>query len=282
MAIRSCYPILVQLTEAEGENRIFSNQLRVEEARRTLWACFLIEGILGRGKLRSCSFHSSILNVSLPASDEDFAFGTCQADNPSFLEALDLESSDPPANNNYSKYGSEPCFSLIIQGFNIWSAVSRWVSSGGRRTVSPASRDCPWRTSSSWNRGLVAIEEWRAAQSSRLQFSSTNFNLQTYILRNQGAQFALINLIYFVTTIFLHREFIPFIPSQNRPLAGPSEPPLIAETAPPQWWESSARKLFKSASDIIRLMKQLAQYGIEAHDRTYLRQNVATHGPRRA
>lgn len=263
MAIRSCYPILVQLTEAEAQRQVSSNQLRVEEARRTLWSCFLIESILGRGKLRSFSFHSSTLNVSLPASDEDFAFGTCQAGGPIFLEALDLGSSDPPAINNYSKYGSEPCFSLIIQGFNIWSAVSRWVSSGGRRTAPPASRDCPWRTGSPWNRGFVAIEEWRAAQSLRMHFSSTNFNLQTYILRNQGVQFAFINLIYFVTTIFLHREFIPFIPFQNQPPCGPSEPPLIAENPPPQWWESSARKLFKSASDVIRLMKQLVKYGIE-------------------
>lgn len=190
--------------------------------------------------------------MSLPTTDEDFAFGTCQVDSPTFLQTIDLQSSDASTTNNYSKYGSEPCFSLIIQGFNVWSAVLRLVSSGARRTASLASRDCQWRTGSPWNRSLVAIEEWRAAQSVRMHFSSTNFNLQSYILRNQGAQFAFIDLIYFVTLIFLHREFIPFIPFQNCAPSGPS-----------QWWESSARKLFKSASDTIRLMKQLVEYGIE-------------------
>jgi hypothetical protein len=103
MAIRAGYPLLVKLTEAEAENQILSSNLRVEEARRTLWACLLIEGILGRGKLRSFNFHSSTLNIALPTSDEDFAFGTCQAHSPNFLEALDLENSRLLAVNSYSQ-----------------------------------------------------------------------------------------------------------------------------------------------------------------------------------
>lgn len=260
--MRLCFTILEQLSDSRAQNHTAPNQLQIEETRRTMWACSLIEAMLGSGKRRSLGFHSSILDMPLPTSDEDFAFNTCRNDL-NFLDALDLEHYDPPEIQIHAGKGFEPDFSLIIQGFNIWSTLSRWISSGGRRSESPASRKSPWRKSSFWNRSLVALENWRTSQSFRMHFSVTNSNLQAYVVRNQGSRFAFVNLIYYVATMSLHREYIPFIPLQNASPCGPSEPPVIVDTAPPGWWEESARRLFQSACDTIRLMKQLRSYGID-------------------
>lgn len=91
----------------------------------------------------------------------------------------------------------------------------------------------------------------------RLVYSRSNNNLRAHVLRRQGHEFALINLLYHVTLIFLHREYLPFLPHRVARPQGPIDPPLLPHTHPAHWWESSSQTLFKSAVAIVDIIHEL-------------------------
>lgn len=235
----------MQLSKSDEENS--SSSLYAEEIRRTMWACLLVETMLGGGKYSPLSIQLGRYDIPLPSSDDSFAFGIFEQHDSISLELLDFDKSNPLPIQMPTKHG-EPSFSLIIQGFNIWSVVSNRVSSRGQKDI-PA-----WETDPFWGRGLEALEHWRAAQGSRMVYSPGNNNLQAYITRNQAERFAFLNLIYYITALFIHRQLTRLLPHQN----GPSE------TTHPGWLHSnsSSRKLLENANNIIHLMKHL-HYGID-------------------
>jgi hypothetical protein len=236
--------------------------MQVEEARRTLWSCLMIEAMLGCGDLRSLSLHSKLYHVPLPSSDEDFNFSVYPEGDLNYLEVLDLEFSHPPKIQRLGNKGYEINFSLIIQGFNVWSEVSRWVFSGQTTQRLSTSRGFSCREDSFFSRSLAVLEDWREAQSSRLHFSATDSHLPAFLSRGQGERYAFVNLIYYSTSISLHRECLPLLinggPFQTRSDDANTVEPILAN-----WWEKSAEQLAESASNTIHLIKQLLHYGID-------------------
>lgn len=262
MATRACSVTLARLSRSKT-HRPAVLQTQVEEARRTLWSCLMTEAMLGCGDLRSLSFHSRMYHVPLPSSDEDFIFGVRPENDLKYLEVLDLEFSDPPKIQRLGNTGFEINFSLIIQGFNIWSEVSRWVSSGQRTQRSPTSRGLSWRDDSFWSSSLTVLEDWREAQSSRVHFSATDSHLPAFLSRRHGERYAFVNLIYYSTSIFLHRECLPLIMNGGPSQGGSDEANTSAEPVCTNWWETSAEKLAESALNTIHLIRQLLHHGID-------------------
>lgn len=213
--------------------------------------------MLGYGDLRSLSFHSRLYHVPLPSSEEDYIFSVCPEEDLKYLEVLDLEISDPPKIQRLSNKGYEINFSLIIQGFNIWSEVSRWASSAQRTQSLPTSR-LSWRIDSFWSRSLAVLEDWREAQSSRVHFSATESYLPVFLSRRQGERYAFVNLIYHSTSIFLHREYLPLIINKGFSDIG-SDEENTSEPISSNWWKNSAERLAESASSTIHLIKQLVK-----------------------
>lgn len=120
----------------------------------------MIEVLLGCGNFRSLGFHATIYNVALPNFDEDYALGLYQADNLTYLEVMDLETSDPPAIQRLGGKESEIDFALILQGFNIWCEVSRRISfDKGREDKKLSSEDLRVAGTFS-NRCLAVLEDW--------------------------------------------------------------------------------------------------------------------------
>lgn len=63
------------------------------------------------------------------------------------------------------------------------------------------------------------------------------------------------------STIFLHREYIPFVPSKESEPSGPTDPPILEETAPEDWWDRGSAELFHAASCITRILEDLETCG---------------------
>lgn len=62
------------------------------------------------------------------------------------------------------------------------------------------------------------------------------------------------------SVILLHREYFPFLPLDEPEPRGPIEYPLEAK-APPGWWQSSARTLFRATSLIAHLFQDATDCG---------------------
>lgn len=223
----------------------------------------MMEAMLGCGNLRSLSFQSQLYRVPLPSSDQDFVFGVCSENELQFLEVLDLEASDSPKIQNLGGHGYEIDFTLIIQGFNIWSEVSRWVSSTKRTERPPASRNIFLPNDPFWSRSLVVLEDWRDVQSSRVHFSAGKSHLPAFLSRRQGERYAFVNLIYFSTSIFLHRESLAFMADKSASPSGDTEPVPSIQHILPDGWKSSVERLVESAYNTIQLIRQLLHHGID-------------------
>ncbi|KAK1144749.1 hypothetical protein N8T08_004760 [Aspergillus melleus] len=207
----------------------------------------------------------STSEVPLPLGEDQFAFGDRGPSEQNFLRTLDPESDDyqPMEKQVLESIGGDEILGLTIRGFYIWSTISAWVSASGRRRETPSSRSPPWQNSSFWSRSMAALEDWRASQSPQLVYSPANMNIQVYISRNEGERFAMINLLYYLSLIFLHREYVPFIPHSIIRPCGPTDPPLLVQEAPAGWWDHSAQALFSAASNIIQILQQLDQRNVQ-------------------
>lgn len=237
---------------------------QLEEACRTVWACFLIDVMIGCGKCQASNHSLSIRGIPLPWGEDDFAFDIDSSSAVMFLDLWDpeIEPHGPLRSSSPGKMGSDQSLTLMIQGFHIWHTISTWVSTGGRKRESLASREPPWRDTSFWARSMAALKNWRASQHPNQLYSPSNMNIRVYISRGEGERFAVINLVYYLSVIFLHREYLPFAPQSINRHQGPIDPPLLSEAAPAGWWEQAAHDLFSVALSIVRIMQELDQRGL--------------------
>ncbi|KAJ5887949.1 hypothetical protein N7495_007990 [Penicillium taxi] len=263
MAIRTGQMLQARLEEIGKSQKEQPNTVLRETIHRTIWACFVIDCMLGCGKHRVRTFEAEKVKIPLPINDEDYVFGNDSSPNPTYLTKLVFEGYAQSLQSPSQKLGVEYCLSLTIQGFDIWSKLSQWICTGGRGGDLPSSHDPPWKETTFWYRTMTSLENWRASLSPRLLYSSGGHNLLAHIARNQGESFATINLLYYLMVIFLNREYIPFFPHRIKSPCGPTDPPLLKEQAPPGWWDRGSIELFGAASSIIKLLQSLQQHGIQ-------------------
>lgn len=217
--------------------------------------------LLSGGKHRPRSFEASRFDLPLPKSEEDFAF--------------QVEPEGPPA--HLAKYHVDPAFaipasrsphdcdeslSIIIQGLDIWASISRWICAGGRRKEPSIPTSSPWNQASVWSKMQNSLHSWRDSMSPKLQYSRDDNNLQAHMSRAQGEPFVFVNLIFYLSQIFLHREYIPFLPHRCSRPSGPIDPPLLVDTPPDGWWEASYRTLFDSAASVVDIIRAAQERGM--------------------
>lgn len=257
--------ILISNMGLGNDEQTFLDQ---ETVYRTMWACFVLNCILSGGKGRKDRFCFELVPFPLPASDDDFTFQTCPG-NKSFLSRLAYRATHAPIGEaEQGKYGSQHYLDLTIQGIDIWSAVTSWANQGGRRGEPDNEAGLPWNKQSRWNKSLSALENWKAEWAPNLIYTRLNSNMRAFVLRQHGPAFAMINLLYHVTVIFLHREYIPFLPHRVDKPVGPIDPPLLSNSHPAGWWETSAESMFDSAVGIVHIIQDLKENGV--HLRTPL------------
>ena len=65
-----------------------------------------------------------------------------------------------------------------------------------------------------------------------------------------------------ISLVFLHREFVPLLPTRVAPPTEPSEPPYFDSEAPSGWWESSAEILHSAATSVADIINELEETSI--------------------
>ncbi|KAF5988963.1 ornithine aminotransferase [Fusarium bulbicola] len=217
-----------------------------ELEKRTLWTCFKMDRLLSCGKRRQAMFSDGDMHFSLPVNDTQFLFGQSpQA---------------APIDDSLKVYGPDDHLVLLIQGLRIWSRVHTWIAEGGRRQPGMTEPEqCPFNETSDWSKMKQDLIKWRESQDALMKYPATKVSVHAQ--RGQAERFGSINLVYYVSLLFLCREFIPFSPVDEVKPRGPIEPPLLKARGPDSFWLQNVFDLYDAASQISSLLSDLEHVG---------------------
>ncbi|KAF5666695.1 hypothetical protein FCIRC_10105 [Fusarium circinatum] len=217
-----------------------------ELEKRTLWTCFKMDRLLSCGKRRQAMFSDGDMHFSLPVNDTQFLFGqSTQA---------------APIDDSLKVYGPDDHLVLLIQGLRIWSRVHTWIAEGGRRQPGMTEPEqCPFNETSDWSKMKQDLIKWRESQDTLMKYPATKVSVHAQ--RGQAERFGYINLVYYVSLLFLCREFIPFSPVDEVKPRGPIEPPLLKARGPDSFWLQNVFDLYDAASQISSLLSDLEHVG---------------------
>lgn len=93
----------------------------------------------------------------------------------------------------------------------------------------------------------------------------TPANISAHITSRTSTPYTMLHATILLCNMFLHREFIPFIPLRATKPEGPLDPPLFPKESygvPADFWHNSARQLFKSARDLMDLVRTCQEWGV--------------------
>ncbi|KAI7770036.1 hypothetical protein LZL87_003526 [Fusarium oxysporum] len=217
-----------------------------ELEKRTLWTCFKMDRLLSCGKRRQAMFSDGDMHFSLPVNDNQFLFGQ--------------STQRSPIDDSLRSYGPDDHLVLLIQGLRIWSRVHTWIAEGGRRQPGMTEPEqCPFNETSDWSKMKQDLIKWRESQDALMKYPATKVSVHAQ--RGQAERFGYINLVYYVSLLFLCREFIPFSPVDEVKPRGPIEPPLLKARGPDSFWLQNVFDLYDAASQISSLLCDLEHVG---------------------
>ncbi|GLB07648.1 hypothetical protein AtubIFM57258_002996 [Aspergillus tubingensis] len=230
--------------------------ISVAVENRTFWACFIMERMISSGTYSPPMLPMSEmanLGITRPLSAVEFAFGP---DCPSEQGAMGQGFT--PRCEGTAPLDITRSFEVLVTGFDIWTDVMAFVLNDGRRAPGMcAAQNCPWVPESPWGKTRQRLETWRANQHYRLRYPENT--VVAHKTLGFGESFTYLNLLYYLSTLMLHREYFPFLPTAVSVPRGPVDQPTLEAEAPEGWWDGSALELFGAAEQIANLLHDASQ-----------------------
>lgn len=248
MAIR-----LVEVMELTQELKVPRNRtptreefIDAEVRRRTAWTCFLMDSLLSGGKGRKRSLTAADMLIQLPCERESFVFGE-----PICTEQLDGSIRMPSYTLPIGEIG---IIGYSMRAANIWGKVARWSCSDDIKYI-----ELPWAPSSHFQQLLRELGSWRASLPHRLQYDL--FTLCSHNAVEQGQAYCYMHCIYFMSTMFLHRAYLPVLGPQN----GVDETHHSYNEHIEKWKEfekHSRKELFREAAMVLEMLEEMRTFGV--------------------
>lgn len=234
-----------------------TNAISIAVETRTYWACFIMDCMVNSGTYNPPMLlmaEMKKLKIPRPLGVVEFAFGPDSAPDPS-------SSDHSYASHTTGVLDITQGFEILVAGFDIWTQVMTFIFQDGRRAPGMcAPANCPWVPGSPWFSSRNQLEGWRANQHQKLHFP--NNSVAVHMTLGYGETFAYLNILYYVSTLMLHREYFPFLPTLESTPQGPVDHPKLEATAPEGWWDESSLALFGAAENIANILHESSECGV--------------------
>ncbi|KAH2275764.1 hypothetical protein KXW96_003641 [Aspergillus fumigatus] len=173
-----------------------ASQTQYEQLVRTYWCCFAQDCELSSGARQHFALSFRQISVPLPTSDRDFNFGRLSSHR---LMPSDMSKHSPLSRNLTIDYG----LTIVTRGFDIFVRILRFANESrrGRTLTLPQDPSSPRVV---WQRLKEELDEWRFLQDVTVRYPATS--AQAHVALGYGELFAYINLVYFMSILFLYRD----------------------------------------------------------------------------
>lgn len=225
-----------------------ASQIQYEQLVRTYWCCFAQDCELSSGARQHFALSFRQISVPLPISDNDFNFG--RRGSPRLMPA-GLTRSSPLC----VKMTIDRSLAVVTRGFDIFVRILRFANESRRARASSATM----ATSSSslrptWQNLKGELDEWRSLQDVTLRYPATS--AQAHVAFGYGELFAYINLIYFMSILFLYRDQLL---SSLKQTHDPRHDPRVSTGSDSSaWCEGAIEHLFEAAQSIGEILSALS------------------------
>ena len=121
----------------------------------------------------------------------------------------------------------------------------------------------PWDVESKAYQLYRELEDFESALPPDLAYSDRNTRIHSK-QRATSTSYIIINLVIFLGTFLLHREYLPCHPWEKvcpKPI-GPIEGPQFGDPPDPLYWDQSARRCFRAARDIVKFLHRCRELKI--------------------
>ncbi|KAB2574991.1 hypothetical protein BFW01_g12016 [Lasiodiplodia theobromae] len=270
-----------------------------ETRRRTFWSCFIMDRYLSSGKYRPQMLNIQDLRIQLPCSERAFLFGEkvktlmlgeeihdvagrahiqhqrkasvmlgSKSGSPNGGTPVSSDRSpvtgtglgrEDEEDGRWEVGSDEGILSRFIKVLDLYGRIVKWSCSGGRRREQYP----PWDERSTFST-LQRLHS-RARDGLPRDMTLTSANISAHITSRTSTPFVLMHIVHLLSGMILNREYIPFIPLRSPKPQGPLDPPVFPSdeyTVPEGFWEQSARELFKSARDVIDLLRICQEWNV--------------------
>ncbi|RAH68109.1 PLP-dependent transferase [Aspergillus aculeatinus CBS 121060] len=167
-------------------------QIAYEQLVRTYWCCFAQDCELSSGARQHIALSFRQILVPLPISDQDFTFGrVC----PTRLMPRDMTQGS--SSRVKGLLTIDRGLSIVTRGFDIFVRILRFANENRRGRAGGDSVGM-------WTTLKGELDEWRELQDVTVRFPETS--AQAHVALGYGELFAYINLVYFMSRLFLYRD----------------------------------------------------------------------------
>jgi len=132
----------------------------------------------------------------------------------------------------------------------------------GHANVSRTEKHPPWHRESEFNQLRESLSKFNDSIPRPLKLTSAN--MQAHLAQRTSSPFTLLHVLHSLCLIVLHREYVPFVPIRCEKPEGPLDDPVTPDRneTPVDFWEESARQLFKAGRDIMDLVQACQSRGL--------------------
>lgn len=244
--------------EDEGTTgKVKADFLLSEIRRRTFWSCFLLERTLTDGKEKPTTLRAPRTELRMPGNDVDFQLNRRS-------QGARLDPNPPPWSvpfrfeKTLQLEQEADLYGQTLRVSELWQRISSYIGEGGRNH----DRRAPWLVESTF--AILQQDINSFATSLPPQYQYNDQNLTAHCLIGQGRLFGMLHLLLSTSTLVLHRDYIPFLPTVDYQASrGPIDGEAIYENpvAPNNFFNSLLATAFLAATTISDLCTSLHQHG---------------------
>ncbi|KAI9785184.1 MAG: hypothetical protein M1839_000822 [Geoglossum umbratile] len=220
-----------------------------EIRRRTIWACFMVDGFTSSGSERPMFVNEEDIEVQLPIKERHFLMNI-----PGPTESLDgrpLKLASAPQSNDGAPVMDPKCNmgsgAYMVRIVALWRRVTRYLNLGGKdRDPRPI-----WSPESRFQALRDQLAAFKATLPKSLLY--TRENLNAHAADRIANQFFFVHIAYHQTVLFLHRYAIPTTPGAR-----------TARAMPMQFVKDSALITLSAAKAISTIINDSGDYFVVA------------------